>query len=123
MISQTYFHQWPPWTMFCYKLIRMLSLIPQFFIFFSVPDILVTTGFTEAFRGTTRSELIGKGSTIWTNNKDFPIEVKGAFGSNLANNPVICGGIYAPKPYWWYSSDQCYSYDYEMVNMIPYLLH
>ena len=109
--------------MFCSKLIRMLSLIPQFFLLSSVPDILVTTGFTEAFRGTTRSELIGKGFTIGKNYGDYPIEVKAAFGSNLENNPVICGGIYAPKPYWWYSSDQCYSYDYEMVNMISYLLH
>ena len=58
----------------------------------------------------TTSEVIDSedSNIICEDLEDFPMEIEGAVGANLASTPIICGGLFHSGSLQ--SSDKCFKY-------------
>ena len=76
--------------------------------FFSVPNILIATGYDYTDIG--KSEIINiLGDELTCSNfEDYPNVVEGAVGASLESTPVICGGYIANS--LGKLTDKCYAY-------------
>ena len=69
---------------------------------------MISTGFPT--NSGTKTEVIDleDSNVICEDLEDFPIEISGAVGANLASTPIICGGIFINGSF--HSSDKCFKY-------------
>ena len=76
--------------------------------FFSVPNILIATGFNYTDMIYAKSEIINvlNDELTCSDFEDYPNVVEGAVGASLESTPVICGGysVYGEL------TDKCYAY-------------
>ena len=76
--------------------------------FFSVPNILIATGFNYVDYSYEKSEIINilNDELTCSDFEDYPNVVEGAVGASLESTPVICGGysVYGKL------TDKCYAY-------------
>jgi hypothetical protein len=73
-----------------------------------VPNILITTGDSrsDAIRTT---EVVNLEKDLQCPQlSNYPLEVRGAFGSNLADSPVVCGGKFYDGDH--YLENRCYRF-------------
>ena len=94
--------------------------ISGLFILFSslvaLDCILVSTGDTGS--ATNKSEVINTDNSSLTckDPEEYPLQVYGAFGSNMASFPVICGGFNYPTYH-----TQCYRMELGKWNLFANL--
>ena len=69
---------------------------------------MISTGFPT--NSGTKTEVIDleDSNIICEDLEDFPIEIDGAVGANLASTPIICGGVFNDGSL--HSSDKCFEY-------------